>query len=99
MSFPTTSVEKIIDQAIWSYLVHAPKGLENGPGFINLNKLNKRFALVTLTFEKKKMNCYECLPKQEKKLQNTDIRKNRRLNQAGACHNTDRYYILQTIHA
>lgn len=54
MSFHTTSVEKITDQAIWSYLVHAPKGLENGPGFINLNKLNKRFALVTLTFEKKK---------------------------------------------
>lgn len=53
-AFAHNNVEKRIDHAICSYLVHAPTGLENGPGFINLNKLNKRFALVTpLPFSKK----------------------------------------------
>lgn len=56
-----------MDYAICSYLVHAPKGLDNehsflvlifSLGFINLNKLNKCFALVTLLLlakKKKKM--------------------------------------------
>lgn len=47
--------EKIINYTIWSYLVHAPKGLENGHDFIKLNKLNKCLILVTLLpFSKKK---------------------------------------------
>lgn len=60
MLYHTTRAEKIINYAICSYLDHAPKGLENGHGLINLNKLNKCFALVTLLpFSKKK---YELLP-------------------------------------
>lgn len=58
-----TRVEKIIDDAICSYLVHAPKGLKNGHGFINLNKLNKCFVLVTLLpFSKKKRKKKKLLP-------------------------------------
>ena len=57
MFYHKIRVEKIINYAICSYLVCAPKGLGNGLGFQKLNKLNKCFALVTLLpFSKKKMN-------------------------------------------
>lgn len=55
MLYHKTRVEKIINYAICSYLVCAPKGLGNGLSFLKLNKLNKCFALVTLLpFSKKK---------------------------------------------
>ena len=62
MFYHKIRVEKIINYAICSYLVCAPKGLGNGLGFQKLNKLNKCFALVTLLpFSKKKMNYWYAL--------------------------------------
>lgn len=55
MPYYVTGVEKIIDYAICSYLAQAPKGLENGHGFINLNKWSKCIVLITLLpFRKKR---------------------------------------------
>jgi hypothetical protein len=95
MPFHITRVEKIIDYTICSYLVHAPKGLANGHGFINLNKLNKCFALVTLLPFSKKMNCYQGSHKAKRQYK----QKHRRLSTSSHQINRTQDKPWQTIHS